>query len=460
MSDSPATESFWNALLGYIRAGEVIPIVGQDVVTVEMDGRTMRLTDAVAARIAEEFPLDGAPACLEEGTCDLTTVLGRVRDPKQREDAKARAHALIRDFASRAAIPPAVLQLAEIEDFRLFVVTSIEGMLARHFDDADGLLPWQRPVWHPKAEAIAADLDRGSPFADPLVFHLFGQSSATPDTAALTDDEILEFVTALQNPERRPKKLFDELKKRHLLLIGTGFPDWLARFFLRLLKDEPLSFSTNRTGEYFAEAETAATDSRLAFFLDRFSQKTRLCPCGSAAWFVEELYRRWQAEQASQDDAPPGGVFISYSREDLPAVRKIVAKLEEAGIPYWFDQRELQAGDPFWQVIERNIAISCVFLPVLSATTRRRTEGHEGDRREIGFWHEWLHAVDCLSMDGVPLRQVVPLVIDSSFVTHEDYLPEPFQQRNFAHAPCGEVEDRAVRAILKLQRSKDRPIRP
>lgn len=460
MSAASATESFWNALLGYIRAGEVIPIVGQNVVTVEVEGRSVRLTDAVAARIAEEFPLDSAPDCLADGTCDLTIVLGRVRDPRQREDAKARAHALLRELAARAAIPEPIRQLAEIDGFRLFAVTSIEGLLARHFDERDGLLPWQRPAWHPKAEAMASDLDRGSPFADPVVFHLFGQSSATPDTAALTDEEVLEFVTALQNPERRPKRLFDELKKHHLLLIGTGFPDWLARFFLRLLKDEPLSLSTNRTGDYLAEPETAGAGSRLAFFLDRFSQKTRLCPCGSAAGFVAELHRRWQADLPSQDDAPPGGVFISYSRDDLAAVRKIAAKLEAAGIPFWFDQRELQAGDPFWQVIERNIAISSVFLPVLSATTRRRTEGHEGDRREIGFWHEWLHAVQCLQAHGVPLGQVVPVVIDPAFAAHEDYLPEPFQQRNFAHAPAGEAADSTVRSILKLQRSGVRPIQP
>lgn len=457
---STAAESFWNALLGYIRAGEVIPIIGQDVVTVEVDGRSMRLTDAVAAKIAGEFDLDGAPTCLEADNCELTTVLGRVRDPKLREDAKARAHGLIREFATHASIPPSLRHLAEIEGFRLFVVTSIDGMLARHFDDADGLLPWQRPVWHPKAEAIAADLDRGSPFADPVVFQLFGRSSATPDTSALTDEEILEFVTALQNPERRPKKLFDELKQHHLLLIGTGFPDWLARFFLRLLKDEPLSLSTNRTAEYLAEAETADTGSRLAFFLDRFSHKTRLCPCASAPAFIDELHRRWQADQASQDDAPPGGVFISYSRDDLPAVQKIASKLKDAGIPHWFDQQELQPGDPFWRVIERNIAISSVFLPVLSATTRRRTEGHTGDRREIGFWHEWLHAVDCLAGDGIPLRHVVPLVVDSTFDAHEDYLPEPFQQRNIAHAPGGEADDRTVRALLKLQRSKDLPNSP
>lgn len=134
-------------------------------------------------------------------------------------------------------------------------------------------------------------------------------------------------------------------------MLGTDFPDWLARFFLRLLKNEPFSSMENSTKEYIADSE-AQPDSRLGIFLERYGQKSQLCPGTSAVEFVAELHRRWQAATPSPDDAKPGCVFISYSRSDLPAVEILAQRLARARIPFWFDKRELQPGDPFWQVAE------------------------------------------------------------------------------------------------------------
>ena len=44
---------------------------------------------------------------------------------------------------------------------------------------------------------------------------------------------------------------------------------------------------------------------------------------------------------------PDNAVFISYARDDLPAVQQMKAGLESAGITTWFDMDRLEGGDDY-----------------------------------------------------------------------------------------------------------------
>lgn len=458
MNTTPATERFWDALIGFIRAGQVIPIVGRELLLVEYEGRQVALMDLLAERLAAELRDEGL---LDEGPDtaslrpDVSTVIARVRDKSQRTEVVARAQQLLGDLCAQVPTPEPLRQLAEISSFRLFVSTTIDGLLADHLHRVapGGLLPWQRIAYHPDKPRDTVDLDRASPWDAPIVYQLYGARSSTPGTGAVTDEELIEFTAALQDPQRRPTRLSDELRNHHLLVLGAGFPDWLARFLLHLLKGESFSRTTKGTGAYIADSE-ARPDTRLGFFLERFSHKTRLCPGDTAADFVAELHRRWMVSVPSGDEARPGGVFISYSRADLPAVERLAARLTQAGIRFWFDKRELQPGDPFWQVIERNIAVSPVFLPVLSETTRNRTAAAAGDPLKAGFWREWLLAAGHLQDAAAGQRCVMPLVVDDNVTAHEDYLPDPFRQVHIAHCPAGQPPDALLRSINRALQPK------
>ena len=111
--------------------------------------------------------------------------------------------------------------------------------------------------------------------------------------------------------------------------------------------------------------------------------------------------RRWQARRRARREGSPAAaparflpparempdnaVFISYAREDLPAVQQIKAGLEAAGITTWFDMDRLEAGDDYDRKIQRNIARCSYFIPVVSATTQRRLEAYF--RREWSYAH-------------------------------------------------------------------------
>jgi hypothetical protein len=78
------------------------------------------------------------------------------------------------------------------------------------------------------------------------VFHLFGKLTAVPEYA-VTDEDVLEFMHALQSRTSRPERLFDALIKQNLMVIGCPLSDWLGRFFVRIGKKERLVISNGKT---------------------------------------------------------------------------------------------------------------------------------------------------------------------------------------------------------------------
>jgi hypothetical protein len=164
-----------------------------------------------------------------------------------------------------------------------------------------------------------------------VVYHLFGRVSASP-TYVLSDEDLLEFICALQSEHLAPEKLFHELEHNHLLFIGSNFTNWLARLFLRMAKRQRRS-DPRDVGEIMAD-NTTSQDERLVSFLQQVSVRTRIYV--GAERFVDELHRRLAARRklAAQApaaagpqrfapparDMPDNAVFLSYARDDLAAV--------------------------------------------------------------------------------------------------------------------------------------------
>ncbi|HEX3623674.1 MAG TPA: toll/interleukin-1 receptor domain-containing protein [Acidimicrobiales bacterium] len=62
------------------------------------------------------------------------------------------------------------------------------------------------------------------------------------------------------------------------------------------------------------------------------------------------------------------GVFLSYAREDAPAVQRMADALRAFGIEVWFDQAELRGGDSWDRKIRGQIRECALFIPIISAT--------------------------------------------------------------------------------------------
>jgi hypothetical protein len=140
-------------------------------------------------------------------------------------------------------------------------------------------------------------------------------------------------------------------------------------------------------------------------------------------------------------EMPDNAVFISYAREDLPAMQRLKAGLDNAGITTWFDLDRLESGDDYDRKIRGNIARCSFFVPVVSASTQRRHEAY--------FRREWSYAVDRTRgmADGAVF--ILPVCIDST-TEAEAVAPEKFKAVHFARLPGGDPTADFVQRVQEL----------
>ena len=99
-------------------------------------------------------------------------------------------------------------------------------------------------------------------------------------------------------------------------------------------------------------------------------------------------------------------VFISYASQDAEAVSRIAEALRARGVEVWFDKDELVGGDQWDAKIRRQIAECALFVPVISAATQARLEGH--------FRVEWKLAAQRTHAMAEEKTFLLPVVIDDT----------------------------------------------
>jgi hypothetical protein len=446
--DPHLDEDAWDDLLNFIEERRVIPIVGPELLKVDTPSGPRLLYDWMAEKLAGKLAVDVSqlPAgyTLNDVVCWFLSARGR------REDTYTRMRSVLRE--ANFAPPLALRQLAQITDFDLFVTTTFDGMLEQAINA-------ERFQGLPSTEVIAyapnrvADLpSEREQLQRPVVYHLLGRCSASP-TYVISDEDTLEFVCALQSEHLTPEKLFHELEHNHLLLIGSSFSNWLARLFLRMAKRRRLS-DPRDVGEVLADDHSDG-DERLMAFLQQVSVRTRVY--NGAEQFVDELHRRWSARRTAaqpipisagpqrflppEREMPDSAVFISYAREDLPAVQKLKARLDAAGVRTWFDLDRLEGGDDYDRKIQRNIARCSYFIPIVSSTTERRLEGY--------FRREWSYAIDRARNMAEGAIFILPACIDDTPIGAAQ-VPDRFRALHATPMPGGEPPAAFVERLQQL----------
>lgn len=452
-SASVLDEDAWDDLLNYIEERRVIPILGPELLRVETDTGTRPLYDWVSEQLAGRLNVDLSalpkPHDLNDVVCAHLAARGR------REDAYTRIRSILRE--TNFAAPPALKKLAQITDFDLFVSTTFDSLLEQAINEErfGGAQSTEVLAYAPnRVTDLAAERDR---LTRPVVYHLLGKLSASP-TYVISDEDTLEFVCALQSEHLTPTTLFHELEHSHLLIIGGTFSDWLTRFFLRMTKRRRLS-DPRDVSEVLADSHSFG-DERLVQFLHKVSVRTRVVD--GAAAFVDELHRRWTERRGPSTSStsaasqpvrftPPeremadNAVFISYARDDLPAVQKLRAGLAAAGINAWFDMDQLEGGDDFARKIRDNVSRCSFFIPVISGTTQRRVEGW--------FRREWNWAVDRTLGMAHGATFILPVCVDQTSEAGA-LVPDEFMKAHWSRLPGGDVTPEFVARLKQLLSSK------
>lgn len=469
--DPADINDFWDDLLAFIEVRSVIPVLGQELLTIVEQGREVRLYRALAERLLEKYGLTAVSGAVEgQETYDEVVLRPHLElndavsalalRGRRTQDLYRPINVLLRDLlGSHAMIPTALRRLAGIPNFNLFVTTTCDDLLARALDEerGGGMPVTSQILYAPNLPGDQArDLDEIRSPSYSAVFYLFGRASPFA-FYAIHDEDTLEFLYNLQAGRGSvPERLVAEVRNRHLLIIGCAFGDWLNRFFIRLANQVRLS-AGDRTKKEFLVCLEGTLDASLTMFLERFSQNTRVYP-GDAATFIDELSRRWHerhpevakamAPGIEPEQSPGAGeIFISYSRTDLAAAQTLFAELDQmtAGV-IWFDKGILRPGVEWEPAIKGAVQRCALFLPLLSAGTEGREEGF--------FRGEWYQAVERSKM--IQGRAFIfPVVVDPEFdgnATRYRLVPDEFRKFQFSHAPGGHMNDELRRAISEAIR--------
>lgn len=441
----PWGKTEWNSLITNISQYNLIPVIGPELLTIEVDGEEVPLYQHLAGRLAERFELTApspGPAALHEMLCDY----------KRHGYAPS---SLLPDLCEimdeLKPQPPQVLRhLAEISGFKLFIITTPDHLLedalsAVRFGGRDVVTSLEYSLNMaedlPQTDEELKRLDNLSP---PVVYHPFGKLASTPNSCVLTEEDLLEFFYHFQRAEQRVPKLLAALRDRQLLFLGASWSDWFVRFFLRNARRD--RFTKKEQMDYVVGAGMA-NEKTLVAFLQVFANTTRL-PARDPAAFVSALRDRW-LERYPAGPAEPvplpakigsRSLFLSYAREDQKEVEQLRADLEAAGLEVWFDRKQLTSGADWEHKISENVRSSFFFLPIIS----RQTEAALSDRF---FREEWTQASERARRSDDSYEFILPIKLDEGPHTH---VPDMFNRKNWTHLPGGKVNPEFLVLIKSL----------
>lgn len=428
-------DRLWSKLITSVREGRLVPVSGPGLLEIPDGlGGTKNFYTLVAEELARRLEVDPpkntSERALNEVACSYLAKLHSLDDNELYGQVKE----IVEQLEQSVPIPQALLDLAALP-VKLFVTTTFDNLLVRAIEQ-------QHPTWAGRIRQLEyspvriGDLDKDKlqdlNDGPPVVFHLFGRATIMSDEYVVSEEDVLEFMRALQSQQTSPEKLFRLMGGNNLLIVGCGFVDWLARFFIRLSAPNRLSAIKGKTNWFI---EPAANTPEFTAFLEHYSRSTKHFSLGSVefiARFAEKLphdLTLTPSPRALARDILEGGLFLSYASEDRAIVERIQQALSK-DIDCWFDRQQLIGGDDWESKIIRNVNACSLFVLILSRHTLTqqdrffRHEWHEAFKRSIGF--------------AANARFLIPLVIDD-IQPNNPALPLELQKPNWERLPAGEV---------------------
>lgn len=463
---SPSWDEFWDPLLRWVEDGSVIPIIGQDLLVLEIGGRRVSLGEYLAERLAEALGQEPPTPSLTEPPLAEPLTLNRViyRFLKQEKPKKLdRIYLPLADFleergANAIPVPRPLHQLAEILPFRMFVTTTFDPLLERALRQVRAGEPlevrsYSVKDWN-KNNDLPYDFD---PRQGTFVYHLLGRLSNKVQDFAVTEEDLLEFFHSLNR--RPPESLFGELESesKHLLIVGSSFSEWLARFFIRLptLNERLWNVQSKRT-DFLADPRLQA-DVTLGPFLESFCGHATSFRGGDVVAFVDELHKRW-VDRGRRSLLPAtipsaeGKIFISYAHQDAKVVDDLRALLTDNKLAVWIDSERLRGGETFAIEIRRAVEQCLVFIPIVSKNTR--------DERERYYRQEWDWALQRRVLLPANRELIVPVAIDDEIQYDDETLPEGLRKLTWIRLSGGTPTDAFVSRIREVfRKAQQRPQR-
>lgn len=392
--DLPSTgEKQWNILYEQIVKGNVIPVIGPDIIRIKN-------------KTSQQFLIDALGRCCGIGDQQMTTFSQLLFDNRyinsainKNGDIYSTLFNVIEknpSYFDDAESNSLLLSILKIPYFKFVITTSfdpiVENMMRRVHGDKLRVLNFCNDPTNNE------DLLNGEETRHPTLYYMFGKANMKENSFVVTEEDLLHFSQAWLHSSdcsnnKKPLVISKLLLNRYLLVLGHDYKDWLFRFFWFALKNE--AFGNKKSGMLALKKE----DADLIDFLNHVNTFSHVEPnlekmTNNILTGIDKYEKDHHIDQNAIPPSEGTDIFISYSRGDSELVYYIYNRLKEKGLNVWFDRDSLEKGKDFMMQIENAIRNSTFFVPIFTPTILQ--QAHE----EHPYRKEWLYAVDHIQNIG------------------------------------------------------------
>lgn len=401
--DNNNDEPLWDKLIEQIIDGNVIPVIGADLLI----DNSSNLHKFIMDGLARTFGVSKQVNSFSE--------LVYAPEYKNKFKLDNIYYQVDKIFAAkRFPASERLRRLLSIRQFPFIITTSFTPVIEQAMQN----------IWKDELRVMKfnnnpsenSDIKNGADLRKPTIYYMFGKVGAGAHKYVLTDIDLLDFVSSwLSNDNKaRPKNLCNELKDKYLLMLGNTYSDWLFRFIWYSMRKPDL-------GHGMLAYDTL--DESLINFLERTETFTKQNTSDVIDQILVRLGKKLKENEATKFNKPGENmdVFISYSRSDTQVAEQLYKALTAQGKRVWYDKYNLTDGGLFMDEIRKAIKTAKYFVPIL-------TPNIEKEKRESHVYrNEWDTAIEVAISMG--RTYIIPLA-DSNFDFYKAAIPERMQQHN------------------------------
>ena len=401
--DNNNDEPLWDKLIQQIIDGNVIPVIGADLLI----DNSSNLHKFIMDGLARTFGVSKQVNSFSE--------LVYAPEYKNKFKLDNIYYQVDKIFAAkRFPASERLRRLLSIRQFPFIITTSFTPVIEQAMQN----------IWKDELRVMKfnnnpsenSDIKNGADLRKPTIYYMFGKVGAGAHKYVLTDIDLLDFVSSwLSNDNKaRPKNLCNELKDKYLIMLGNTYSDWLFRFIWYSMRKPDL-------GHGMLAYDTL--DESLINFLERTETFTKQNTSDVIDQILVRLDKKLKENEATKFNKPEENmdVFISYSRSDTQVAEQLYKALTAQGKRVWYDKYNLTDGGLFMDEIRKAIKTAKYFVPIL-------TPNIEKEKRESHVYrNEWDTAIEVAISMG--RTYIIPLA-DSNFDFYKAAIPERMQQHN------------------------------
>jgi hypothetical protein len=444
----------WDELLERIESKNIIPVIGQGLYWIENDHKERLLYDYLAEKLTEEIDIT-LP-------CDVNHKFSKAAFEylrKNNDNYLALRKRLLNILKTVKPTPGNPLgKLARIKAFKLFINTTYDDLMANTIKTFRKYPT--RTMYYTLKDKNLDKLDNElfdtlGKSECTLVYNIYGNLKERIDSA-LTEKDILETIVSFQKDMevKVENRLFQELKGNSLLFIGCGYDDWLFRFFIRTMCNQPYKYPKDPicckfVGDVFTNNKKDPFNELPGFLTNYDTEVFYSC---NGKDFVDTLFEKLEQKYPNEiipvSDFPETA-FISFPGVNRPTALQLASQLRADGINVWVDENEFNPGDEIDETIINAIEKCPVFIPLISEESKIiRLENGEMKYH----YQEWIWVYLFNKTRSKKLKTIVPVIIDGT-----DWMYEKFKELCYLKIPggAGGEYDKLRKMLLKLQIERD-----